>query len=206
MWYLLGITLVGAGVLTLLRVLRGSSEDARKRAEQAIETGNPLVPSARVQRALVASEVLLWEGHRHPISLWKWWTAAILLQPVTIFVALNASSGVAFLVWLAGTGICAFRVWLWRRDKLCVTDRRIIEVSGLLSYRIDIMPLAKLTDARLRTPTGSRLLCWTRVVGVPFGTVIVESAGQDQALSTIDFVPAAEHVYKVIMSKVSSIP
>jgi hypothetical protein len=50
-----------------------------------------------------------------------------------------------------------------------------------------MMPLTKVTDMRFeRSPAG-------RLFG--FGTFIVESAGQEQALHTIDHLPYPEQLY-----------
>lgn len=195
------------GLLVVLRLLRGSLVDAREAAETKLQTGKAVQPSERAKRALVPGEQVLWEGRRHPLYIWKWWTGGILLQPTVIFLAVKGVPlGPTAITWFVGTTVVVIRIWMWERDKLIVTDRRILEVSGLLSYNVDLMPLSKLTDAKHKQPAFSRFIAWLRIIYLPYGTIVVESAGQDQALSTITFVPCAEQVYKIIMSKVAKVP
>jgi hypothetical protein len=59
--------------------------------------------------------------------------------------------------------------------------------SGLVTHKVNMMPLTKVTDMSFqRTATG-------RIFG--YGEFIVESAGQDQALSNIKFLPYPEQLY-----------
>ncbi len=53
-----------------------------------------------------------------------------------------------------------------------------------------MMPLSKVTDLTFQRSLGGRLL--------GYGTVIVESAGQNQAFEKIKYVPRPEEVYEAI--------
>lgn len=204
---LIAVAITIGGALVVLRLLRGSLVDARREADAQLRAGQSVTPSERAERALVPGEQVLWEGRRHPLYIWQWWIGGVLLQLLTVFLAANGLSfGLLAIVWLVGTAAVAIRIWMWERDKLIVTDRRILEVSGLLKYNVDLMPLSKLTDAKHSQPAVSRFSAWLRILHLPYGTIVVESAGQDQALSTITFVPCAEQVYKIIMSKVAKVP
>ena len=68
-----------------------------------------------------------------------------------------------------------------------VTSHRFIETSGLLSRKVAMMPLAKVTDMTFERSALGRLL--------GYGTFILESAGQDQALSRVDYIPYPEQLY-----------
>jgi hypothetical protein len=75
----------------------------------------------------------------------------------------------------------------WYVEKLVVTDKRLLLLTGILARNVAIMPLVKVTDLTFhRSATGLML---------GYGKFVVESAGQDQALSTIDFVPHPEKLY-----------
>ena len=75
----------------------------------------------------------------------------------------------------------------WYVEKLVVTDKRLLLLNGIVSRNVAIMPLVKVTDLTFhRSATGLML---------GYGRFVVESAGQDQALSTIDFVPRPEKLY-----------
>lgn len=78
----------------------------------------------------------------------------------------------------------------WYFEELVVTNRRVLLVSGVLNRKVGVMPLIKVTDLTFEQPLLGRLL--------GYGTFIVESAGQDQALSRIAFVPRPLHRYRQI--------
>jgi uncharacterized membrane protein YdbT with pleckstrin-like domain len=68
-----------------------------------------------------------------------------------------------------------------------VTDMRMILVSGFVVRKVAMMPLTKVTDMSFRRSALGRLL--------GYGEFIIESAGQEQALRTINFLPYPEQLY-----------
>lgn len=78
----------------------------------------------------------------------------------------------------------------WSNDHFVITDKRIFELSGVLTRNVASLPLGKLTDLTYRRTVGGRLL--------GYGTLIVETAGQDQALSRIEYLPEPDRVYRTI--------
>jgi membrane protein YdbS with pleckstrin-like domain len=75
----------------------------------------------------------------------------------------------------------------YRLEKLVLTDKRLLEVKGIITRTVSTMPLRALTDLRYtRSPIGL-LFGW--------GTLIVETAGQKQALSTVRYVPNPDQFY-----------
>lgn len=81
----------------------------------------------------------------------------------------------------------SYEVYSWYVEKLVVTDKRLLLLTGIISRNVAIMPLVKVTDLTFhRSATGLML---------GYGKFVVESAGQDQALSNIDFVPNPERLY-----------
>jgi uncharacterized membrane protein YdbT with pleckstrin-like domain len=84
----------------------------------------------------------------------------------------------------------AFIVIEWWVERIVVTDKRFMLVTGVFTNRVAMMPITKVTDLTYeRTATG-------RLFG--YGTLIVESAGQIQALNRIEFLPKPELVYDAI--------
>lgn len=80
-----------------------------------------------------------------------------------------------------------YRVAARQATYFAVTDKRMILVSGLVVRKVAMMPLAKVTDMSFqRSAMG-------RVFG--YGEFIVESAGRDQALRSVNFVPYPEQLY-----------
>jgi Bacterial PH domain len=75
----------------------------------------------------------------------------------------------------------------WWVEKFIVTDKRVLLVTGIAYRKVAIMPLVKVTDLTFnRSPTGMML---------GYGEFVVESAGQDQALSKIQYIPRPEKLY-----------
>jgi uncharacterized membrane protein YdbT with pleckstrin-like domain len=79
------------------------------------------------------------------------------------------------------------RVAAWQATYFTVTDMRMILVSGFVVRKVAMMPLAKVTDMSFQRSALGRLL--------GYGEFIVESAGEEQALRTIDFLPYPEQLY-----------
>ncbi len=85
--------------------------------------------------------------------------------------------------------------WLWKladwfNETLIVTDKRLLLLTGIFYRNVAIMPLVKVTDLTYhRSASGMTF---------GYGKFVVESAGQDQALSTIDFVPHPDRLYQQI--------
>jgi uncharacterized membrane protein YdbT with pleckstrin-like domain len=78
----------------------------------------------------------------------------------------------------------------WWVERIVVTDKRVMLAHGIIVYNVGMMPLGKVTDLTFqRTLTG-------RMFG--YGTMIVESAGQIQALNKIRFMPRPEEIYEAL--------
>jgi uncharacterized membrane protein YdbT with pleckstrin-like domain len=96
-----------------------------------------------------------------------------------------------FLVLVAWAGA---KIIDWRVTYFIITQNRLMLVTGVVSKSIGMMPLAKVTDMRLeRTPLG-------RALG--YGEFVIESAGQEQALRDVPFVPYALQLYQEILAMI----
>jgi hypothetical protein len=82
----------------------------------------------------------------------------------------------------------------WFVDYFIITSQRILLTSGVFTRSVAMMPLAKVTDMSFHRTLAGRLL--------GYGDFVVESAGQDQALRTIDHVPYPEQLYLVVCSQI----
>lgn len=97
------------------------------------------------------------------------------------------------LLWYAGFFVVlrfAFHVLEWWVERIVVTDKRFMVTNGIIVTNIGMMPITKVTDLSYVRPLVGRLL--------GYGTLVVESAGQIQALNRITFVPRPEEVYDAI--------
>ena len=79
---------------------------------------------------------------------------------------------------------------LWWIERIVITDKRVMLAEGILVHNVGMMPLSKVTDLTFRRTFGGRLL--------GYGTLIVESAGQIQALNKIRYMPRPEEIYEAL--------
>ncbi|MFC5062078.1 PH domain-containing protein [Actinomycetospora atypica] len=83
-----------------------------------------------------------------------------------------------------------YKVAEWWVEKVVMTDKRVMLAEGVFTHKVGMMPLGKVTDLTFeRSFTG-------RVFG--FGTLVIESAGQIQALNKITYMPDPDEVYEAI--------
>ena len=79
---------------------------------------------------------------------------------------------------------------LWWVERIVITDKRVMLAQGIIVHNVGMMPLGKVTDLTFQRTVGGRML--------GYGTLIVESAGQIQALNKIDYMPRPEEVYEAL--------
>jgi uncharacterized membrane protein YdbT with pleckstrin-like domain len=108
------------------------------------------------------------------------------LLPPSLYVVQNILWYAALLVVL----IFAFKVMEWWVERLVVTDKRFVLTSGVFTTKVAMMPISKVTDLTYQRSA------WGRMFG--YGTVVVESAGQIQALNRLDYLPRPEEFYDTI--------
>ena len=148
---------------------------------------------ASVNRYLLPHERQVISVHQHP---------AVLIRPIFEVLAGLALAGwisnsfthgntVALLViWILWALLLLRLVWKileWAYTYFVITSQRLLLSRGFLVRKVDMMPLAKVTDMSFnRSPTG-------QLFG--FGEFVVESAGQDQALRHIEYLPYPEQLY-----------
>ena len=150
-------------------------------------------PPSDVGKYLLPHEQEVITVRKHPAVLLApvaWAVIGLLIAAVLSDTLLRHDSGLTWIVW-AIWGIVFLRfLWAainWAVDYFIVTSHRFIQTSGLFSRRVAMMPLAKVTDMTFeRSALG-------RVLG--YGTFVLESAGQDQALSNVDHIPYPEQLY-----------
>jgi uncharacterized membrane protein YdbT with pleckstrin-like domain len=127
---------------------------------------------------------------------------AVLIGPAALVLGGLAIAGLLTTSVAHGNGTAMLIIWgvwavlllrlvvkflNWYVDYFVITSKRLLSTTGLFTRTINMMPLTKVTDMRFeRTATG-------RVLG--YGKFIVESAGQEQALQTVNFLPYPEQLY-----------
>ncbi|MBE2998148.1 PH domain-containing protein [Nocardiopsis sp. HNM0947] len=148
---------------------------------------------ASVNRYLLPHEQDVVTIRRHP---------AVLIGPVSAVLAAlivagilsntaiaNSTASLAIIWWLWLLMLVWF-VWQvaeWSVDYFVITSARLLLTTGLITRQVNMMPLGKVTDMRFERTLLGRFL--------GYGTFVMESAGQDQALSKINFIPYPEQLY-----------
>ena len=152
----------------------------------------PQLPSSVVNEYLMPTEHVVTAVRMHPVSISS---PVLIILFGTILAGImtgNGASGVIWLVWLALFLWQGWKIAIWWRKYFAVTENRLMLITRLIETDVGMMPLAKVTDMRMRQSTFGRLL--------GYGEFIVESAGQEQALSRIKFVPYPAQMYQEILS------
>jgi uncharacterized membrane protein YdbT with pleckstrin-like domain len=97
------------------------------------------------------------------------------------------------IVWyLALVAVLRFTVLtiLWWIERIVITDKRVMLAEGIITHNVGMMPLSKVTDLTFRRTLAGRMF--------GYGTIVVESAGQIQALNEIDYLPRPEEIYEAL--------
>ncbi len=154
--------------------------------------GTDTVPNA-VNKYLLPHEHQVITVRKHP---------AVLLRPIAftllgLVIAAVISTTVArhngdvvgfvWIVWAVLLVWLAYKVWAWSQDYFIVTSRRMLLATGVITRKVAMMPLVKVTDMSFQRSSLGRLL--------GYGEFILESAGQDQALRRVDHIPYPEQLY-----------
>ncbi|QAY68663.1 PH domain-containing protein [Xylanimonas protaetiae] len=153
-----------------------------------------------LRRYVLPSETVVLATRRH-------W--ASLLEPIATTVAVFlAVAGIVFVAppdlqpvvgwlwfgWLYTLGRLGFRWFEWRHEWFVSTDKRLLLLYGLVIHKVAMMPLTKVTDMGYsRTPLGQLL---------GYGRFVMESAGQDQALRQVDYVPHPDATYRTLCAEI----
>lgn len=153
-----------------------------------------------VDRYILPTEKFRAESRRHWIHLAPTLSMGILGTFILGYVAgffmkqrMPDALTVLLLIWVAVLGWVTWEVVEWFYDRFVLTNKRIMLVEGILSRRVAMMPLARVTDMKYtQTPLG-------RLLG--YGTFEIESAGQDQALRTVKNLPNPTDLYLEVVEE-----
>ena len=151
-------------------------------------------PPKDVSKFLLPHEQEVITVRKHPAVLLApvaWAVLGIIAAALLSTTLFRHSSTLTLIVWAAWGVIFLRLLWVaanWAVDYFVITSRRFIEISGLLLARnIATMWMVKVTDMTFRQSFPGRIF--------GYGTFILESAAQDQALNKVDFIPYPEQLY-----------
>lgn len=160
-------------------------------------------PSAVSGAGLRQVERYLLPTERPVITTRRHW--AMIAEPVTSSVLAMLAAGWAVVqvgdsfsllvnaITLAAVLVLArmlWKLWEYQRDWFVVTDERLLLTYGVFTRRVAIMPLTKVTDMSYNVSVLGRLL--------GYGEFVFESAGQDQALHTVNFLGRSQFLFGVL--------
>lgn len=118
------------------------------------------------------------------------WLGGLIALALTIDLPILRTTFVFFLLfsllWLT------WQVTEWWFERFVVTDRRVLLLTGVFTKKVAVMPLAKVTDLTYERSIPGRLL--------GYGAFIIESAGQQQALRRIEYIPEPLALYHEVSS------
>jgi membrane protein YdbS with pleckstrin-like domain len=151
-------------------------------------------PTTLVARYLFPTERYRGEWKRHwihlsgPLGIGA--GATLLLGYLAGFLTRQEVDGLvtaAVLIWLAVIGWVAWKVFDWYFDRFILTNKRVMVVNGIITRKVAMMPLLRVTDMKYEQSALGRLL--------NYGTFVLESAGQDQALREVKHLPNPNELY-----------
>ncbi|GAA2707760.1 MULTISPECIES: PH domain-containing protein [Actinoplanes] len=151
-------------------------------------------PTTLVARYLFPTERYRGEWKRHwihlslPLSVGA--GATLLLGYLAGFLTKQGVDGmvtVAVLIWLGVISWVAWKVFDWYFDRFILTNKRVMVVNGIVTRKVAMMPLLRVTDMKYEQSALGRMLS--------YGTFVLESAGQDQALREVKHLPNPNELY-----------
>ena len=127
---------------------------------------------------------------------------AVLLEPTAKFLPVfliggwllvldpdnKVTSSAGLLVLVGSLVYYGLRVGEWWMRTFIVSTRRVLLTSGVIVRTVTLLPLRRITDLTWKETFLGQLL--------GYGTFRFESAGQQQALSEITFLPGADVLYR----------
>jgi membrane protein YdbS with pleckstrin-like domain len=151
-------------------------------------------------RARKDVEKYLLPDERAVVATRRHW--AVLIEPTVKFLPVfliggwllllnpdNRVSSSAGLMVVAGALLYyALRVGEWWMRTFIVSTRRVLLTSGVIVRTVTLLPLRRITDLTWKETLLGQVL--------GYGTFRFESAGQQQALSEITFLPGADVLYR----------
>ena len=154
--------------------------------------GTDTVPNA-VNKYLLPHEHQVITVRKHPAVLIKPIVVVLIGLVIAAVVSTTIArhqAGVVGFVWIAWAVLLLwlfYKVWEWTQDYFIVTSRRMLLATGVITRKVAMMPLVKVTDMSFQRSSLGRLL--------GYGEFILESAGQEQALRVVDHLPYPEQLY-----------
>jgi membrane protein YdbS with pleckstrin-like domain len=160
------------------------------------------VPGRMPSRASKDAAKYLLDDEEAVLSTRRHW--AVLIEPTVKFLPVFVAGGWLFLldpdngftttlglaVVVVALGYYGLRVAEWWMRHFIVTKRRVLLTSGVIVRTVTLLPLRRITDLTWQETLLGQVL--------GYGTFRFESAGQDQALRHLTYMPDAQGLYREV--------
>ena len=157
-------------------------------------------PDGLPTRARKDVEKYLLPQERAVVATRRHW--AVLIEPTFKFLPVfliggwlllldpdnRLSSTAGLVVLIAALVYYGLRLGEWWMRHFIVSTRRVLLTSGVIVRTVTLLPLRRITDLTWKETLLGQVL--------GYGTFRFESAGQQQALSEITFLPGADVLYR----------
>lgn len=159
--------------------------------------------AAAAHRYLAQGEEVVLALRKHPTILLAPILLAVGAMLAAAFLGFVSSPGessdfidtIFGIVALAAVARFVWKLAQWYVDRIYITSQRVFEVSGVFTRRVASMPLQRVTDMTYSRSIPARLL--------GYGTLELESAGQQQGLTELDHLPHPDDIYRTLTSLMS---
>ena len=159
-------------------------------------------PGRLPTRARKDVEKYLLPGEKAVVVTRRHW--AVLLEPTVKFLPMlliggwllqfdptnRVTSSVGLVLLLAAFVYYGLRLAEWWMRHFIVSRRRVLLTSGVIVRTVTLLPLRRITDLTWQETLLGQVL--------GYGTFRFESAGQDQALRHLTFMPDAQRRYRQV--------
>lgn len=149
---------------------------------------------------LLPGETLVIAVHMHWARLVEPFVSTFVALGVALFLDSKltaATQGIGTVLWWGFMLVVGRLLWQlldWQHNWFVATDKRLLLRYGLITHKVAMMPLAKVTDMSYERTIPGQLL--------GYGRFIMESAGQDQALRVVNWVPDPDVTYRAICAEI----
>lgn len=161
------------------------------------------LPERDRTRYLLEGESVIFAVNEHWIRILEPLVTVVVALVVAIYVdasmptSARVVANVCWWLWFAAIARALFLAYEWRHTWFIATNKRMLRVYGLVSRQVAMMPLSKVTDLRYQRSVPGRFL--------GYGTFVMESAGQNQALEQVHFVPNPDKNYRALVAEIFGI-
>jgi hypothetical protein len=159
-------------------------------------------PRHGVERYLGPDEQVIWVSRRHIVALDSgiavWITATVF--SLAAGLASRGHSGwylgqVGVLLFLAGTAFLGCKTWMWWSTRYVFTNDRVLLIGGVLSRRVNGLPLRAVLDTTYRRSIGGRVR--------GYGDLELNMSGQP-GLRKLTSLPNPDNIYQLILSLIKA--